>query len=84
VVVSEIRRDVGALAPEPPEPSAVSPGRRALSGRAVVALGLVFIGVGATYWFLSYDAIGTTLLVALGVAMGFGLYALSVGSRNMR
>ena len=48
--------------------------------RSAVILGLVFVAIAATYWFLSYDAGGTTTLALLGVAMAVAAYALVVGT----
>lgn len=44
------------------------------------AVGLVFIAVGVVYGSLSHDWGGTTLLSALGIAMGLMAYVLVSGS----
>ena len=50
--------------------------------RTAVILGLVFVAIAAIYWFVSYDAGGTTTLALLGIAMGVGAYALVVGTAD--
>jgi hypothetical protein len=42
----------------------------------------LFVFVAVVYWFLSYDAGGTTTLGALGIAMGVLFYFLLAGSRQ--
>ena len=59
--------------------------------RAAIVLGLIPIAVGAAYWLLNYsggteltvDAAGATMLVALGLAMGFGTLVLVRGARDL-
>ena len=34
-----------------------------------MVLPLAIIGIGVVYWYLSYEAIGTVLLVVFGIAM---------------
>ncbi len=43
---------------------------------------IVFGLVAAIYYFLSYDAGGTTTLGVLGIAMGILFYFLLAGSRE--
>ncbi|MEO5986695.1 MAG: hypothetical protein ABIW50_03330 [Candidatus Limnocylindria bacterium] len=35
-----------------------------------LAFPIIIIAVGAIYWFLSYEAAGTAMLVMFGIAMG--------------
>ncbi|CAN5652396.1 hypothetical protein BH23CHL8_BH23CHL8_16520 [soil metagenome] len=59
--------------------------------RAAIVLGLIPIVVGGVYWFLNYsagtdltsDAAGATMLVALGLGMGFGTLVLVRGARDL-
>ena len=59
--------------------------------RAAIVLGLIPIAVGTAYWLLNYsggtgrtvDAAGATMLVALGLAMGFGTLVLVRGARDL-
>ena len=50
--------------------------------RNAFAITVVFGVVAAVYWFLSYDAGGTTTLGALGIAMGTLFYFLMAGTRQ--
>jgi hypothetical protein len=60
-----------------------------VSSRFAVILGVVFVVVGAIYWFVqhfdltSIDYAGATMLVVLGVAMGFAFTILLRGSREL-
>jgi hypothetical protein len=45
------------------------------------AFGLI---VGAGYWFLTYEAAGTVLLLAFGLAAGIAAVAVYVGARAAR
>lgn len=53
---------------------------------AFVLLGM-FVVVGLIYWFVqtptTVDRTGVTLLIILGVAMGFGFMVLLRGSREL-
>jgi lipoprotein signal peptidase len=53
---------------------------------AFVLLGM-FVVVGLIYWFVqtptTVDRTGVTLLIILGVAMGFGFLVLLRGSREL-
>jgi hypothetical protein len=58
--------------------------------RAAVLLGAIPIIVGLIYYFgaelfagYDIDAGGTTLLVALGLAMGFGMLVVLRGARDL-
>ncbi len=57
--------------------------------RNAVILGIIFVIVGAAYWFLQgdsvlhLDAAGATLLILLGVAMAFVFTVLVHGSREL-
>jgi hypothetical protein len=42
-----------------------------------LALPVLIIAVGATYWFLSYDPAGSAMLVIFGIAMGVMTWALA-------
>ena len=48
--------------------------------RYTLLAGLLFIVLGVVYGLLSHDPVGTTMLLALGVAMGLMSYVLIVGS----
>jgi hypothetical protein len=59
--------------------------------RLAVILGLVFVVVGAVYWFLQQgatdpeavsDAAGALLLVMLGASMAFGFFVILRGARE--
>jgi len=51
-------------------------------------VGVVFIVVGVIYWVVPYvggwhiDYAGTTMLIALGIAIAFMAYVLVAGSPN--
>jgi hypothetical protein len=59
--------------------------------RAAAALGLAPIVVGVAYYLLNdlggtgltIDLAGATMLVALGLAMGFGVLVLVSGARDL-
>ena len=59
--------------------------------RAAVVLGLIPIAVGVIYWVLdtalgselTIDAAGATMLIALGLAMGFGTFVLVRGATDL-
>jgi hypothetical protein len=59
--------------------------------RAAVVLGLIPIVVGIAYWVLdtylgselTIDAAGATMLIALGLAMGFGTFVLVRGATDL-
>ena len=59
--------------------------------RIAIALGLAPIVVGLAYYFLNdldgteltIDLAGATMLVALGLAMGFGVLVLVSGARDL-
>src|SRR4051794_5168414 len=57
---------LGAARVRPPPPGA----RSAMKGAVRILVGTAAFGlvVGAIYWFISYEAAGTTLLLALGIA----------------
>jgi hypothetical protein len=48
--------------------------------RNVVVIGLTFGLIAAVYLLLSHDAGGTTMILALGIAMSLAFYALAAGS----
>ncbi len=48
--------------------------------RTTLLVAFLFIVVAAVYYALSRDAGGTTMLVALGIAMGLLSYTLALGS----
>ena len=56
--------------------------------RNAALVGIVFIVIGFVYWFLPtyggwhVDYAGTTMLLALGVAMAMMAYVLVAGSRE--
>jgi hypothetical protein len=60
-----------------------------MSARFAVVLGIVFVAVGIIYWFVQHfdlttlDYQGATLLIVLGIAMGFGFTVLLRGSREL-
>jgi Flp pilus assembly protein TadB len=59
--------------------------------RAALILGAIPIVVGIVYWTLQQtrgtvavtDAAGVTMLVALGLAMGFGMLVILRGARDL-
>jgi hypothetical protein len=56
--------------------------------RNALILGLIFIVVGAIYWFVNHtnvglDLAGATFLVVLGFAMAFVFAVLLRGSREL-
>jgi hypothetical protein len=59
--------------------------------RFALVLGLIPIVVGVAYWVLQQDrgtisttdAAGATMLVALGLAMGFGFSVILRGARDL-
>jgi hypothetical protein len=56
--------------------------------RSALVLAAIFIGVGLLYWFVqgsgaTMDRTGVTLLIVLGVAMGFGFLVILRGSREL-
>jgi hypothetical protein len=56
--------------------------------RNALILGLIFIVVGAIYWYVNHtnlglDLAGATMLVVLGVAMAFVFTVLLRGSREL-
>jgi hypothetical protein len=57
--------------------------------RNAIILGIVFVVIGAAYWYLQgdnvlhLDATGATLLILLGVAMAFVFTVLVRGSREL-
>ena len=48
--------------------------------RYTILAGLLFVVLGIVYGLLSHDPVGTTMLIALGVAMGLMSYVLIAGS----
>ena len=54
--------------------------------RNAIFLGLIFVVIGAVYWFLPYvlgihvDYAGVTMLLILGIAMALMFYVLIAGS----
>jgi hypothetical protein len=48
--------------------------------RRAMLIGLVFIGIGVVYGFLSRDWGGVTMLCALGIAMGLMGFVLMAAS----
>ena len=56
--------------------------------RNALILGVVFIVVGAVYWYLQVnpaviDRAGATMLIILGIAMAFTFAVLLRGSREL-
>ena len=57
--------------------------------RNAIILGIIFVVIGAGYWFLQGDSIlhldaaGATMLILLGVAMAFVFTILLRGSREL-
>lgn len=57
--------------------------------RNAVILGILFVAIGAAYWYLQgdnvlhLDAAGATFLILLGVAMAFVFTVLVRGSREL-
>jgi hypothetical protein len=56
--------------------------------RNALILGLIFIVVGITYWYVqarpvNIDLAGATMLVGLGLAMAFSFAVLLRGSREL-
>ena len=58
--------------------------------RQALALGAIPIVVGLIYYFgaetlgtYGVDAGGTTLLIALGMAMGYGMFVILRGARDL-
>ena len=43
---------------------------RAMTFLKYFAIPLLIVAIGVVYWFLSYDPVGTALLVIFGIAMG--------------
>jgi len=56
--------------------------------RNAALVGVIFIVLGLLYWAIPYfggwpgDYAGTTMLIALGIAMAFMAYVLVAGSPN--
>ncbi|HKZ91764.1 MAG TPA: hypothetical protein VJZ50_06455 [Candidatus Limnocylindrales bacterium] len=59
--------------------------------RQALVLGAIPIAVGVIYWTLqqmrgteaTVDAAGATMLIALGMAMGFGMLVILRGARDI-
>jgi len=58
--------------------------------RQAFVLGLIPIVIGIIYWAVPYitgdpivDAAGATMLIALGLAMGFGFLVILRGARDL-
>ena len=59
--------------------------------RQALILGAIPITVGVIYWILqqtrgteaTIDAAGATMLIALGLAMGFGMLVILRGARDL-
>ena len=56
--------------------------------RNAIILGLIFVAVGALYWFVqgsttTVDKAGATFLIVLGLAMAFTFAVLLRGSREL-
>jgi hypothetical protein len=45
-------------------------------------LAIYALGIGVAYWFVSYEAAGTVLLIGFGIATGGGFVVLWRGSRR--
>lgn len=56
--------------------------------RNAALVGVLFIAIGVIYWAVPYfagwhvDYAGTTMLIALGIAIAFMAYVLVAGSPN--
>jgi hypothetical protein len=56
--------------------------------RNAALVGILFVAIAVVYWAVPYfggwhiDYAGTTMLVALGIAMAFMAYVLVAGSPN--
>jgi len=56
--------------------------------RNAIFVGLLFVAIGAIYWFVPYlvgghiDYAGLTMLIALGAAMALMAYVLVAGTRE--
>ncbi|MGZ3585905.1 MAG: hypothetical protein ACXVAE_02115 [Candidatus Limnocylindrales bacterium] len=58
------------------------------TGRAAWILAVLFVVTGLVYWFLNrntvgWDPAGAVMLIALGLAMGFGFWVLLRGSSDL-
>ncbi len=58
--------------------------------RQAIVLGAIPVIIGIIYWVLPYvfdvdvlDAAGATMLIALGLAMGFGFLVILRGARDL-
>lgn len=59
--------------------------------KQAIVLGAIPIAVGLAYWILQQargteavtDAAGATMLIALGLAMGFGMLVILRGARDL-
>ncbi len=48
--------------------------------RNTLLVSVLFLAIAAIYYFLSHDAGGATMLVALAIGMGLLSYTLALGS----